>query len=85
MGHVKRDFCETDLKDLSGREIEEIAEKAAKKENLRELNRARVSPCPSLEAKIFMMSRLGISANRIAARLNGSMRDGANKTTKTIC
>jgi hypothetical protein len=31
MGHVNRDFCQTDLKDLSGREIEEIAEKKSER------------------------------------------------------
>ena len=69
MGHVSRDFCQTGLKDMGAREIEDIADKAVKKENLKELNRARVSPSLSLEVKIFMMSRFGIPANRIAARL----------------
>ncbi|GAF95706.1 unnamed protein product, partial [marine sediment metagenome] len=46
--------------------IEDIADKAAKKESQTELNRARVSPSLSLEAKIFMMSRLGIPCDRIA-------------------
>ena len=32
MGHVSTDSCHTDLKELSAREIEEIAEKAAKKQ-----------------------------------------------------
>jgi len=59
-----------DLRDLSSREIEEIADKAVKKENLKELNRARVSPSSlGLEARIFMMSRWGIPVNRIAERL----------------
>ncbi len=43
MGHVSRDFCQKGLKDMGAREIENIAYKAVKKENLKELNRARVS------------------------------------------
>jgi len=58
-----------DLRDLSSREIEEIADKAAKKKSRTELNRARVSPSLCLESKIFMMSRWGIPVNRIAAQL----------------
>ena len=54
---------------MSAREIEDIAHKAAKKEGMKELNRDRVSPPLGLEIKIFMMSRLGIPANRIASRL----------------
>ena len=69
MGHVSTDSCQTDLKELSAREIEEIAEEAAKKESLRELNLARVSPSLSLETKILILSRLGIPVNRVAARL----------------
>ena len=52
---------------MGDREIEDIADKAVKKENQKKLNRALVSPSLSLEAKIFMMSRFGIPANRIAA------------------
>ncbi|GAG27496.1 unnamed protein product, partial [marine sediment metagenome] len=69
IGHVSRDFSQISLRDLSGREIEGIADKAAKKESQTELNRARINKSLSLEVKIFMMSRLGIPANRIAARL----------------
>jgi len=69
MGHVSTDSCQTDLKELSAREIEEIAKETAKKENLRELNLARVSPSLSLETKILILSRLGIPVNRVAARL----------------
>ena len=72
IGHVNRDSSQIDIRDLSAREIEVIADKAAKKENLKELNRARVSPSLSLETRIFMMSRLGIPANRIAARLKAN-------------
>ena len=68
-GDVGRDSSQIGLRDLSGREIEVIADKAARKENMKELNRARVSPSLSLEVRIFMMSRLGIPANRIAERL----------------
>ncbi|OPX41115.1 MAG: hypothetical protein B1H13_03870 [Desulfobacteraceae bacterium 4484_190.3] len=64
-----RDYSQLDIKDLSAREIEGIAEKAAKKEGLAELNRARVSPSFCLEKVILMMSRLGIPVERIAARL----------------
>ncbi len=67
MGHVRKDFWQRDLRDMSAREIEDIADKAVKKETLKKLKRARVSPSLSLEAKIFMMSRFGIPANRIAA------------------
>jgi len=68
-GPDSKDFSKIDLRTLSGREIEEIADKAAKKESRTELNRARVSPSLGLEAIIFMMSRWGIPANRIAERL----------------
>jgi len=67
--HVNRDSGKMDIRNLSAGEIEGIADKAARKENLAELKRARVSPSLSLEAKIFMMSRLGIPAARIAERL----------------
>ncbi len=65
-----RDSSEIELKNLSAREIKGIAEKAAKKASLTELNRARVSPAFCLEKVIFMMSRLGISVERIAKRLD---------------
>ncbi len=66
-----------DLKDLSGREIEGIAEKAAKKESLTELNRPRFSPSFKQEPAIVMMSRMGIPVEGIAARLKIN-----RKTTK---
>jgi len=69
MGHGSTDFWQRDLRDLSAREIEDIADKAAKKEGMRELNRARVSPSLSLKAKILILTRLGIPVKRIAARL----------------
>ena len=68
-GHVSRDSSQIDIRDLSAGEIEGIADKATRKENMKELKRARVSPSLSLEVRIFMMSRLGIPANRIAERL----------------
>ena len=69
IGHVSRDSSQVGIRDLSAREIEDIADKAAKKESLRELNLARVSPSLSLETKILILSRLGIPVERIAARL----------------
>jgi len=69
MGHGSTDFWQRDLRDLSAREIEEIAHRAAKKESLKDLNRARVSPSPSFEAINLFMHRLGIPFDRIAARL----------------
>ncbi len=64
-----KDYSKIGLRDLSAREIKDIAEKAAKKESLTELNRARVSPSSSQETVIHMMSRLGIPVERIAALL----------------
>ncbi len=64
-----RDSSQLDIKDLSAREIEGIAEKAARKESLTELNRARVSPSFCLEKVILMMSQLGIPVESIVARL----------------
>jgi len=69
MEHVRRDFCQTGLKDMSVSETEEFANKAAKKEALIERNRPHISPSVSLEVKILLMSRLGIPVDRIAARL----------------
>jgi len=60
---------EIDLKDLSAREIEDIALKAAKRENHGEFDRARRSISPGLKATIFLMHRLDIPVNRIASRL----------------
>jgi len=70
MGHGSTDSSQTDIRDLSAREIEDIADKAAKQESQAELNRARVSPSLSLETKILILTRLGIPVKRIAARLN---------------
>jgi hypothetical protein len=64
-----KDISQIDLNDLSGREINGIAEKAAKKEGLTELNRPRVSPSFKQEPAILMMSRMGIPVEGIAARL----------------
>ena len=60
---------EVDLKDLSAREIEDIALKAAKRENHEEFDRARISISPGLKTKIFLMHRLDIPVDRIASRL----------------
>ncbi len=46
------DSSQIELRDLSAREIKDIAEKAAKKESLTELNRPRVSPSSSQETVI---------------------------------
>jgi len=69
--------AQIELKDLCGREIKDIAEKAAKMaekaarmEMLTELKRCRVSPSSSQKMVVLMMSRLGIPVERIAARLN---------------
>ena len=69
MGYVGSDSSKINVRNLSAREIEDIADKAAKKERQTELSRARVSPSLSLEAKIFIMNRLGIPVDRIASRL----------------
>jgi len=69
MGYVNSDFSQINIRDLSARDIEDIADKAAKRESQSNLNRARVSPSLSLEAKIVLMNRLGIPVDRIAARL----------------
>ncbi len=63
------DSHKIDLRDLSAREIEEVARKAANKEIVHERNRRRISPFLNLDVKILLMSRLGIPADRIAARL----------------
>jgi len=64
-----KDISQIDLNDLSGREINGIAEKAAKKEGLIELNRHRVSPSLKSETVIVTMNSLGIPEERIAALL----------------
>ncbi|MDB4443776.1 site-specific DNA-methyltransferase [bacterium] len=69
IGHVRKDSCQTSLKEMSAREINNIADRAVKKENLKELHRARVSQSLNSKAKTFMMSRWGIPAPRIATRL----------------
>ncbi len=58
-----------DLKDLSSREINNIAEKAAKKEGLIEFNRSRVSTSLKSETVIVTMNSLGIPEERIATML----------------
>ena len=64
-----KDISQIDLKDLSGREINGIAEKAAKKEGLTELNRHRVSPSLKSEPVIVTMNCLGIPEERVAELL----------------
>ena len=59
-----------DLRDLSSREIKDIAERAAKKEGLAEFNRPRISLATSREISALIMAWLGIPVERIAARLN---------------
>jgi len=69
MWHVSKDSCQSSLKEMSAREIDNITDRAVKKENLKELNQNRVSPSLNIKTKTFMMSRLGFPAPRIAARL----------------
>ncbi len=69
VGLENKDSSQPNLKDLSGREIDGLAEKAVKKENLTELNRPRVSPSFKQEPAILMMSRMDIPVEGIAARL----------------
>ena len=69
VGTGRKESAQIELKDLSGREIKGIAEKAAKKEMLTELKRSRVSPPASQETVILLMSRLGIPGEKTAARL----------------
>ena len=78
MGYVSSDSSQINVRDLSAREIEDIADKAAKKERQTELSRARVSPSLSPEAKSFMMNRLGIPVDRIAARLKVNRKTALN-------
>ena len=66
-GAKNKDSSQIDLNDLSGREINCIAEKAAKKEGLTELNRHRVSPSLKSEPVIVTMNSLGIPEERISA------------------
>ena len=58
-----KDFPQIELKDLSAREIRDIGEKAAKKERLTDLSRARVSPSSSQATVVHMMSRLQNKGN----------------------
>ena len=62
-----KDIPQIELNDLSGREINGIAEKAAKKEGLIELNRQRISPSLKSEPVIVTMNCLGIPEERIAS------------------
>jgi len=78
MGYVSSDSSQINISDLSAREIEEIADKAAKKEALIEANRPRRRPSLSLEVKIVLMNRLGIPVDRIAARLKVNQKTVLN-------
>ncbi len=78
MAYVSSDSSQINIGDLSAREIEEIADKAAKKEALIERNRPRRSPSLSLEVKIVLMNRLGIPVDRIAARLKVNLKTVLN-------
>ena len=69
MGSDSIDVAPIALRDLSAREITDIAERAAHKEGLAELNRRRVGPASSQETVIHTMGRLGIPLERVAARL----------------
>jgi len=57
------------IRDLSAREIEEIADKAIRKEIRAEQDRLRISPQLNTEVKIVLMSRLGIPIDQIAVKL----------------
>ena len=66
---IDKDSRKISIGDLSAREIEEFADKAAKKESHTEQNRPSISPRLNLKTKILLMSRLGIPLDRIAMRL----------------
>ena len=78
VGPGREESAQIELKDLSGREIKGIAEKAAKKEMLTELKRTRVSPPSSHETGILMMSRLSIPVEKIAAKLKVNRKTAKN-------
>ena len=69
VGPGRKESAQIELKDLSGRGIKDIAEKAAKKKMLTELKRTRVSPPSSHETGILTMIRLSIPEERVAALL----------------
>ena len=68
-GEIDKDTGKISIRDLSAREIKEIADKAGKKEILVERNRPRISPSLNLKIKILLMSGLGLPVHRVAARL----------------
>ncbi len=74
IGSNSKKLAQIDLKDLSSREIDGIAEKAVKKKSLAELNRPRVSPSFKQEPAIVMMSRMGIPVEVISARLSANRK-----------
>jgi hypothetical protein len=69
VGPERKESAQIDLKDLSDREIEDFAEKAVKRERLKEFNRHRVSPSLKGEPVIVSMNCLGIPEERVAALL----------------
>jgi len=78
VGPGRKESAQIELKDLSGREIKNIAEKAAKKKMLTELKRTRVSPPSSHETGILMMSRLSIPVEKIATKLKVNRKTAKN-------
>ena len=54
---------------MSAREIDNIADRAVKKENLKEFNRHRVSPSLKSEPIIVTMNCLGIPEERITEQV----------------
>ncbi len=70
----EKDSFRMDLKDLSARDIQDIAEKAVKKEKLAEIGRNRVSPSSTSKTRVFMMNRLGIPIERMVARFEMNWR-----------
>ena len=78
VGPSSKESAQIELKDLSGREIRDIAEKAVKKKMLTELKRSRVSPPSNQEKIILMMSRLGVPVEKIAARFEINRKTAKN-------
>ena len=56
MGYVSKDSCQSSLREMSAREIDNIADRAVKKETLKELNRPRVSTPSDQETVILLMN-----------------------------
>lgn len=75
---------EINIRDLSAREIEEVADKVVRKEIQTERNRPRFSPSLNMETTILTMTRLGIPVDRIAAGLNISRKSEFNNQEKSV-